>query len=195
MADAVNFPGSNFTFMAPPDRDDVRDLHSFRQHDGPCNVSCWELRPDELDEVNRTGKVFLSVMSGLSFYPAFVGSESVVRSVAVDYGKVWDRGPWPPAPPRADGLPRALFAANFTVTEDPAVVDEKWAEWNDSRRKARVQAACARAYALSPEAIARAVAAMTPLVSEDMDETMRRAWLADLAVEAINAALQDGDRA
>lgn len=195
MADAVNFPGSNFTFKAPPDRDDVRDLHSFRQHDGPCNVSCWELRPDELDEVNRSGKVFLSVMSGLSFFPAFLGSESVVRGVVVDYGKVWDRGPWPPAPPRAGGLPRALFAANFIAIEDPAVVDEKWEEWNDSRRKARVQAACARGYALSPDAIARAVEAMTPLVSEDMDETMRRAWLADLAVEAINAALQDGDRA
>lgn len=195
MADAVNFPGSNFTFTAPPDRDDVRDLHTFRQHDGPCNVSCWELRPEEVDEVNRTGKVFLSVMSGLSFYPAFVGSESVVRSVVVDYGKVWDRGDVVSCSPDAGGLPRALFAANFIATENTAVIDEKWEEWNDSRRKARVQAACARSYALSPLAIARAVEAMTPLVSEDMDEAMRRAWLADLAVEAINAALQDGDRA
>lgn len=104
MADAINFPGSNFTFSAPPDRDDVRDLQTFRQPDGPCNVSCWQLRPEELDEVNRTGCVFLSVMSGFSFYPAFVGAESVVRGVVVDYGKVWDRGPYPPAPVAAGGL-------------------------------------------------------------------------------------------
>lgn len=194
MADAINFPGSNFTFTAPPDSDDVRDLHTFRQPEGPCNVSCWQLRPEELDEVNRTGCVFLSVMSGLHFYPAFVGAESVVRSVVVDYGKVWDRGPYPPDPVAAGGLPRALFAANFIATEDPSVVEEKWQEWPEARRAARVQAAEARGYALSPEAIARAVEAMTPHVSEDMDETMRRAWLTDLATVAINAALATGER-
>lgn len=193
MADAVKFRGSNFTFTAPPDRDDVRDLHTFRQHGGPCNVSCWELRPDELDEVIRTGKVFLSVMSGMSFYPAFVGSESVVRSVVVDYGKVWDRGDVVSCAPPDGGLPRALFNADFVATEDPAVVEEKWQEWPEARRRARVQAAEARIYMLSPEAITRAVAAMTPHVNEDMDEQMRTAWLSDLAFEAINAALQNGD--
>lgn len=195
MADAINFPGSNFTFTAPPDREDVRDLHTFRQPEGPCNVSCWELRPAELDEINRTGKVFLSVMSGMRFYPAFLGSESVVRSVVVDYGKVWDRGDVVSCAPPHGGLPRALFAANFIATENPAIIDEKWEEWNDSRRKARVQAACARGYALSPEAIERAIAAMSPHVSEYMDEGMRRAWLADLAFAAVNAALATGDEA
>lgn len=91
MAYAIDFLGSNFTFTAPPGRDDVADLHTFRQHDGPCNVSCWQLTPEELEEVNRTGCVFLSVMSGRSFAPAFVGSESVVRSVVVDYGRPWVR--------------------------------------------------------------------------------------------------------
>lgn len=196
MADAINFPGSNFTFKAPPDREDVGDLHTFRQHDGPSNVSCWQLRPDELDEVNRSGgKIFLSVMSGIIFYPAFVGSESVVRSVVVDYGKVWDRGEVVSCAPAGGGLPRALFNANFMATEDSAVVDEKWQEWPDARRRARVQASEARAYLLSPEAIVRAVEAMSPHVSEHMDEQMRRAWLSDLAFEAINAALRNGDRA
>lgn len=196
MADAINFPGSNFTFTAPPERDDVRDLHTFRQPEGPCNVSCWQLRPEELDEVARTGCVFLSVMSGLHFYPAFVGSESVVRSVVVDYGKVWDRGPWPPAiATRAGGLPRAIFSASFCPTEDPAVVDEKWNEWESARRRARVQAASARTYALSPEALERAIAAMTPHVNDDMDENMRRAWLTDLAFAAVSAALATGDEA
>lgn len=194
MADAINFPGSNFTFTAPTDREDVGDLHTFRQHDGPSNVSCWQLRPDELDEVVRTGCVFLSVMSGMQFYPAFVGAESVVRSVVVDYGKVWDRGPWPPAvAPAGGGLPRAIFAAGFHATEDPAVVDEKWDEWECARRRARVQAACARGYALSPEAMERAIAAISPHVSNDMDEGMRRAWLRDLATAAVSAALATGD--
>ena len=195
MADAINFPGSNFTFTAPPERDDVRDLHTFRQPDGPCNVSCWKLRPEDLDEVNRTGCVFLSVMSGLQFYPAFVGAESVVRGVVVDYGKVWDRGPYPPAPVAAGGLPRALFAANFPAIEDPYIIDEKWREWPEARQKARVQAAEARIYALSPTAIARAVEAMTPMVNEDMDEEMRRAWLSDLAYAAVSAALAAGEAA
>ena len=92
MAEAVDFPGSNFVFRAPEGRDDIRDLHTFRQPDGPANVCCWRLTPEELAEANRTGLVFLSVMSGRDFYPAFVGSEETVRSVVVDYGKVWERG-------------------------------------------------------------------------------------------------------
>lgn len=95
MAEAVDFPGSNFRFLAPPGRDDVADLHTFRQPGGPCNVSCWKLTPEELEEVVRTGRVFLSVMSGPAFYPAFLGSESVVRGVAVDYGPVWARSTEP----------------------------------------------------------------------------------------------------
>ncbi|MDE0880363.1 MAG: hypothetical protein OSB00_17155 [Sphingomonas bacterium] len=91
MAEAIDFHGSNFTFTAPPGRDDIRDLHTFRQHDGPANISCWRLTEDELAAVIRSGCVFLSVMSGRHFPPVFVGSEETVRSVVVDYGKVWDR--------------------------------------------------------------------------------------------------------
>lgn len=195
MADAINFPGSNFTFTAPPDRDDVRDLQTFRQPDGPCNVSCWQLRPEELDEVIRTGCVFLSVMSGFSFYPAFVGAESVVRGVVVDYGKVWERGPYPPAPVAAGGLPRAIFSAGFHAADAGEIIDEKWQEWENERRVAHAQAGCVRGYALSPDAIERAIAAMTPHVSENMSAEMRRAWLTTLAVEAISAALATGEAA
>lgn len=91
MAEAVHFPGANFTFLAPEGREDVGDLHTFRQESGPANVSCWRLSPDELEEINRTGCVWLTVMSGRTFYPAFVGSETTCRSVVVDYGQVWKR--------------------------------------------------------------------------------------------------------
>jgi hypothetical protein len=91
MAHPVKFAGSNFTFLAPPDRDDIGDLHTFRQPNGPANVSCWQLTADELEEVIRTGRVFISVNSGRIFFPVFVGSESVCRSVVVDSGAVWVR--------------------------------------------------------------------------------------------------------
>jgi hypothetical protein len=89
MAHAVNFPGTNKTFTAPEGREDVSDLHVFSN--GVCNVSAWELTDEELEEVVRTRRVYLSVMSGPVFYPSFLGSEGQVRSLVVDYGKVWQR--------------------------------------------------------------------------------------------------------
>lgn len=52
-------------------------------------VSAWELTDAEVDEIVRTRKVFLSYWAYPSMYPVFVGSESVVRSVVVDFGKIW----------------------------------------------------------------------------------------------------------
>lgn len=95
MAEAIDFYGSNFVFKAPDGREDILDLHTFRQPNGPCNVSRWRLTEEELAEVNRTGCVWSSVMSGRIFYPAFVGSESAVCSVVIDYGAVWEREPQP----------------------------------------------------------------------------------------------------
>jgi hypothetical protein len=92
MAEPIDFPGSNFTYLAPEGRADIGDLHTFRQHGGPANVSCWRLTPEELEEVNQTGCVWLSVMSYRTFFPAFVGSERTCRSVVVDYGSIWTPG-------------------------------------------------------------------------------------------------------
>lgn len=92
MAEAVYFSGANFMFAAPMGREDVCDLHTFRQPNGPANVSCWRLSADELEEIKRTGCVFLTVQSGRMFFPAFVGSETSVRLLVVDTGAVWERG-------------------------------------------------------------------------------------------------------
>lgn len=89
MGRPADFPGSNFTFLAPPGRDDVCDLHVFRR--GPANVSAWQLSPEELEEVNRTGKVFLSILSGDIFFPVAVGSEESIRLMVADFGPVWPR--------------------------------------------------------------------------------------------------------
>lgn len=40
----------------------------------PCLISCWQLSPEELEEVKRTGKIFLSItgagMPPVSLYTA-----------------------------------------------------------------------------------------------------------------------------
>lgn len=91
MAQATDFEGSNFTFTKPPERDDVTDLKVFQN--GHCVVSCWRLEGPELDDVIKSGRVFLSVMSWPQFFPAYVGSETSVRDVVMAYGKPFARTP------------------------------------------------------------------------------------------------------
>lgn len=85
----VQFNGSNFVFKAPEGREDVCDMHCFTN--GVAVVSCVQLTEEERQEVIRTGQVWLSVLCGPNYYPTFIGSESSVRSVVVDYGKVWKK--------------------------------------------------------------------------------------------------------
>lgn len=89
MARGVKFAGANKVYAAPPGRDDVSDLHVFAN--GNCIVSAWELSDSEIEEIVRTRRVFLSSFSGDTLFPVFVGAESAVRSVVVDYGPVWTR--------------------------------------------------------------------------------------------------------
>ncbi|WP_421505516.1 hypothetical protein [Brucella pseudogrignonensis] len=90
MATAVKFAGANKELMPPTGAENISSLHTYTN--GMCSVSCWHLSPDELAEVIRTGRVFVSVFSGSSQPPIFVGGEDNVRSVVVDYGGVWARG-------------------------------------------------------------------------------------------------------
>lgn len=88
MAHGVNFKGANRAYGPPPgvSEKQCRTLHVF--DNGPCKVSCWELTDEEIEEIVRTRRVFLSLWAG-GLPPALVGSESVVRGVVVDYGPVW----------------------------------------------------------------------------------------------------------
>lgn len=86
MARGVDWPGANLK-LGPPrgmDETQVTSLHVFTN--GVTVVSCWELSDEEMAEVIKTGRVFLSIMSGKTMYPAFVGSESEVRAMIADYG-------------------------------------------------------------------------------------------------------------
>lgn len=83
MAIPEPFPGSNCTYEG--DGDSVADLDVFRNQTGL--VSCWRLSPEEIEEINRTGVLFLMV-SGHRLPPVFVGSHTEVRAMAAD-GGLW----------------------------------------------------------------------------------------------------------
>jgi len=85
----VQFSGANMLLRAPEGAENVSDMHTFTN--GMCSVSCWELSAEELAEVNRTGRIYLSVFSGRTQPPVFVGDEESVRSIVVDFGGVWRR--------------------------------------------------------------------------------------------------------
>lgn len=88
MGNAVDFEGSNKVYGPPKGEEErVGSLHVF--FNGSCIVSAHELSDDEIEEIVRTRRVFLSIWSGGTLFPLFVGAESVVRSVVVDFGKVW----------------------------------------------------------------------------------------------------------
>lgn len=91
MADPTHFHGANRTFKAPQGSENVGDLDTFVN--GHAIVSAWKLRPEELEDVIRTGTVFVSSMSGQVLFPMFIGSEETVRMVVADTGPVWERKP------------------------------------------------------------------------------------------------------
>lgn len=95
MAEFIDFPEANDVLKAAPGTEAyVSDLPIFRQplpgqqlKPGymPCVVSCFQLSPQELAEVNRTGRLYLQVLghthppvsiSGLS---PFVPAEQVME--------------------------------------------------------------------------------------------------------------------
>lgn len=84
MAQGVPFEGANTVFHAPEGEDRVLPLHIF--HNGSAMTSCWELTEEEIDEINNTGRIFVSVF-GRALPPIFVGGELETRALLVDFGK------------------------------------------------------------------------------------------------------------
>jgi len=89
VARPVDFKGSNIVLRPPAGSESsMQTLPIFRN--GSCCVSCWELSSDEIEEITRTGRVYLSVFSGATQPPVYVGSETRVRDMVADTG-VWKR--------------------------------------------------------------------------------------------------------
>jgi len=85
MATGVSFEGANVLYKAPSGQEDRVHGLATMQTDHFI-TSCWELSPEEMAEVQRTGRVFLTVLSP-ELWPTFVGSETSTRSLTADYGK------------------------------------------------------------------------------------------------------------
>ena len=90
MACPVSFPGVNRRLGPPHGDDDVKVQPMDAFGNGVCSVSLWQLTPEELDEVKRTGCIYLTVFGGASQPPVFVGGEEQTRNLIADYG-VWKR--------------------------------------------------------------------------------------------------------
>jgi hypothetical protein len=85
VAHPVDFIGTNVIMKAPRGQEEtVRDVSAFRNEQ--CCITCWQLTEDELAEVNRTGRIFLSVHYGGGMPPVFIGGEDAVREISADYG-------------------------------------------------------------------------------------------------------------
>ena len=91
MAQPVDFHGANTTLGAPSGNEhNVSARRVFRN--GMCCVSCWELSPTELEElVANGGKLYLTVFSGHTQPPVFIGDEGGTRELIADLGGVWKK--------------------------------------------------------------------------------------------------------
>lgn len=91
MGRAVKFQGVN-RLLGPPEgvsEEQCATLPVFSN--GAVCVSSWELSPEEMLQVVRTGRVWLGVWSGRTQPAVFLGSEDSTRAVVVDFGGVWPR--------------------------------------------------------------------------------------------------------
>jgi len=84
MANAINFDGANTILRAPAGQEETcNNLHIFRNR--RMVVSCWQLEPHELEEVARTGRIYLSV-AGPTHPPLYIATETEMRAFTAEYG-------------------------------------------------------------------------------------------------------------
>ena len=77
--------GHNRTFTAPPGEEDrCQAIDVF--DNGTCIVAAWEMTDEEIEQIVRTKKVYVSFWSR-SICPHYVGSENLTRMVVSDFGR------------------------------------------------------------------------------------------------------------
>jgi len=86
MAYGVEFDGANGRLGAPQgDEDRVYPLPVFRN--GAVVVSCWELTEAEVEEIVKTKRIYLSLLSGPTMCPAVLKvNRDELRVFILDYG-------------------------------------------------------------------------------------------------------------
>lgn len=89
MSYPVDWNGAN-KILGPPkgyEEDQVCKMAIFTN--GVVCVSKWQLSPEALKYAIETGCLFISIISGQTQPPIFIGNEEECKAIAVDYGKVW----------------------------------------------------------------------------------------------------------
>ncbi len=83
----TEFKEQNMTWRKPEDMTDEEcgNLHVHYSKEMNCSVSCWEMTPEEIEEVKQTGKIWvfhvgdflqpLSLQVQNPFYPKVEGKE------------------------------------------------------------------------------------------------------------------------
>lgn len=74
------FNGSNFVFTKPKDMTDEQcmDLPVFKGKDSegfPIIISCWKFSKEDLDEIQKTGEIYLSI-TGYGMPPVSLFTEN-----------------------------------------------------------------------------------------------------------------------
>lgn len=77
MADPVKFQGFTDFLNAPAGMENCVALPILRIADGQI-VSCWKLTPEEIENIQKTGVVWLSVFSGRTQPPVLVSGENYI---------------------------------------------------------------------------------------------------------------------
>lgn len=77
---SVDFPESNFTFSKPPDMTDEQcmPLQVWKGNDGggfPVIISKWSLSAEDLEEIQKTGSVYL-IITGTGMPPVSLHVET-----------------------------------------------------------------------------------------------------------------------
>lgn len=84
----LDFAGTNVVMTAPRgEEDNVSAVRAFRNE--RCCVTCWTFSPEEMEEIVRTGRVYLSVYGNGGMPPVYIGAESVVREHVAQYGETF----------------------------------------------------------------------------------------------------------
>lgn len=89
MSKPIDWEGANKTLNPPKgyEQEQVISMRIFSN--GVVCVSKWKLSQQAIDEINNTGCLFVSLISGNTQPPVFIGSEEECKALAVDYGAVW----------------------------------------------------------------------------------------------------------
>lgn len=65
MAEPTNFDESNIVMDPPPgvSQDECSSINAFT--DGHHFITCWKVTAEELEEINRTGRIWLCQLGGM----------------------------------------------------------------------------------------------------------------------------------